>query len=241
MGDVAGDSEVQTEVLEGLSAAVNYRNWICDLASPHLGPRPVEIGSGNGDYADTLADRGHRIVASEAEPSRRTMLEHRFATDERIEVRDIHLPLDDGDRRGEFTGAVAINVLEHIEDDLGAVRSMAELVEPGGKVVLFVPAFPIAMSRFDREVGHYRRYRREPLVELLRTAGLADVQAHHVNLPGLLAWILLMRLGRQRPGEGFALRIFEALVPLLRRVEDRWRPPFGQSLFAVGTVVDTSG
>lgn len=236
MGEVAGDSRVQTEVLEGLSAAVNYRNWICDLASPHLGPRPVEIGSGNGDYADTLADRGHRIVASEAEPSRRASIERRFAADDRVDVRDIHLPLADDDLRAEFTGAVAINVLEHIADDLGALRSMAELVEPGGSVVLFVPAFPMAMSRFDREVGHHRRYRRRGLVDVMSRAGLVDVRAHYVNLPGLFAWILLMRLGRQRPGEGFALRVFEALVPLLRRIEDRWRPPVGQSLFAVGTV-----
>lgn len=241
MREVAGDSQVQTEVLEGLSAAVNYRNWICDLASPHLGPRPVEIGSGNGDYADTLADRGHRIVASEAESSRRTALQHRFATDDRIEVRDIRLPLGPEDERDEFTSAVAINVLEHIEDDLGAVRSMAELVEPGGRIVLFVPAFPIAMSRFDREVGHYRRYKRDALADLLRRAGLTDVRAHYVNLPGLIAWILLMRLCRQRPGEGFALRVFEALVPLLRRIEDRWRPPFGQSVFAVGTVPADAG
>lgn len=236
MGDVAGDSDVQTEVLEGLSAAVNYRNWICDLASPHLGPRPVEIGSGNGDYAETLADRGHRVVASEGERSRRTRLEDRFSGDDRVEVRDLHLPLRSSDRRSEFTGAVAINVLEHIEDDVAALRSMAELVEPGGKIVLFVPAFPVAMSRFDREVGHYRRYRRRSLVDVMRRAGLTGVRAHYVNLPGLLAWILLMRLGRQRPGEGLALRVFEALVPFLRRVEDRWRPPFGQSLFAVGTV-----
>lgn len=236
MADVAGDAHIQTQVLEGLSAAVNYRDWICDLASPHLGPRPVEIGSGNGDYAQAFAERGHRIVASEAERSRRTALQHRFATDDRIEVRDIRLPLGETDERREFTGAVAINVLEHIEDDLGAVRSMSELVEPGGSVVLFVPAFPIAMSRFDREVGHFRRYRRPELVELLRQAGLTDVRAHYVNLPGLFAWILLMRLGRQRPGEGFALRVFELLVPLLRRIEDRWRPPFGQSLFAVGRV-----
>lgn len=241
MGEVAGDSRVQTEVLEGLSAAVNYRNWICDLASPHLGPRPVEIGSGNGDYAEALSDRGHRIVASEAEPSRRAILERRFAEDGRVDVRDIHLPLGPKDRRDEFTGAAAINVLEHIEDDEGALRSMAELVEPGGKIVLFVPAFPIAMSRFDQEVGHYRRYRLGGLVDVMRRAGLRDVDAHYVNLPGLIAWILLMRLARQRPGEGFALRVFEALVPLLRRIEDRWRPPFGQSLFAVGTVAAPRG
>jgi SAM-dependent methyltransferase len=230
---VAGDDAagVQDEVLEGLAAAVNYRRWICDLAEPWLGDDPLEVGAGTGDYAAEWAARGLRLTASEPEPGRRAKLEARFRDDPRVEVADVALPIASDQRRSAVVG---INVLEHIEDDAVALTSIARSLRPGGHVVLFVPAFPIGMSRFDREVGHFRRYRRAPLGELLVATGFTPVRLHHVNAPGLLAWIVLMRLAGRRPSEGVALRIFETLVPALQRLEERWPPPFGQSLFAVG-------
>jgi len=57
---------------------------------------------------------------------------------------------------------------------------------------------------------------------------------HHVNLLGLLSWIVLVRLLKSRPKEGLLLTIFDrVVVPVLRAVESRVRPPFGQSLFLV--------
>ena len=226
-----GDSRIQTSVLEGLSSAVNYRRWICDLAAPWMGDDPLELGAGNGDYASEWSSSGRQVTTSEAEPARLEELRQRFAHDPRVTVRQLALPSTEA---GGYSATVAINVLEHIEDDLAALVGMRSLVRPGGHVILFVPAFPMAMSRFDREVGHFRRYRVRDLGRRMEAAGLAVQQLHYVNAPGLLAWLLLMRLGRQRPGEGFPLRVFERLVPLLRQVEGRWRPPFGQSVFAVG-------
>ena len=225
-----GVAGVQAGVLESLSSAVNYRRWICDLAGPWLGDDPLELGSGNGDYAAEWAAAGRAITASEAEPVRLKGLQQRFDGHPLVTVRRLALPTTEP---GGYSATVAINVLEHIDDDLAALVGMGELVQPGGHVVLFVPAFPLAMSRFDREVGHFRRYRAPDLGRRLEAAGLVVQQLHYVHAPGLLAWLLLMRLGRQRPGEGFPLRVFERLVPVLRRIESRWRPPFGQSVFAV--------
>ena len=230
LGPGFGIAEVQAGVLESLSSAVNYRRWVCGLAAPWLGDDPLELGSGNGDYAAEWATTGQRITASEAEPSRMRELHRRFDGHPLVEVRRLALPTSEP---GAYSATVAINVLEHIDDDLAALVGMRELLRPGGRVVLFVPAFPVAMSRFDREVGHFRRYRAPDLRRQLEAAGLVVERLHYVNAPGVLAWLLLMRLARQRPGEGFALRVFERLVPVLRRIEGRWRPPFGQSVFAV--------
>ena len=226
-----GDSRIQTTVLESLSSAVNYRRWILELAAPWMGKDPIELGSGNGDYAAEWASTGRRITASEAEPARLEELRRRFTDDPFVTVRRLALPSHEN---GSYSATLAVNVLEHIEDDLAALVGMRSLVRPGGHVILFVPAFPVAMSRFDREVGHFRRYRAGDLGRRLEAAGFAVQRLHYVNAPGLLAWLLLMRLGGRRPGEGFPLRVFERLVPLLRRAEGRWRPPFGQSVFAVG-------
>jgi hypothetical protein len=105
--------------------------------------------------------------------------------------------------------------------------------------VHFVPAFPFAMSRFDRDIGHFRRYRRQDVVALAREAGLELVRAHYVNMPGLVAWFVMMRLLRRRPTPGPLLWIWDRIVIRTeRRLESVVRPPFGQSLLLVARVPD---
>jgi SAM-dependent methyltransferase len=228
---VAGDSELQTDVLEDLASAHNYRRWIVDLSKPWLGDNPLEVGSGLGHYAEEWAAAGVRMTASEADRSRLEALYERFHAHPHVEVRELAVPIRE---EAEHSAVVAINVLEHISDDVEALRAFAGLVRDGGRVVLFVPAFMWALGAFDREIGHFRRYTKVSLRRALEDAGLTVERLHYVNSAGLLAWLLVVRLLGQRPKEGLLLRVFDGLVvPLLRRVESRRRPPFGQSLFAV--------
>lgn len=231
---VTGDTELQTHVLEELRDAHRYRAWVSDLAEPWLGDRPLEVGSGIGDYAAEWRRDGRSFTASEADPVRLAALRRRFAGDDRVEVRELHAPVDED---ADHSAVVAINVLEHIEQDAEALRAFARLVAPGGYVVLFVPAFPAAFSRFDAEVGHERRYTRATLQAALAQAGLSTVVLHHVNAPGLVAWFVGMRLLGLRPRSGPALRLYDrTVVPVARWIESRVQPPFGQSLFAVAQV-----
>lgn len=227
---VTGDQAVQGRVLEDLREARNYRRWLASLASPWLGPDPLEVGSGLGDYAAEWAPSVRRFTASEADPARLEALRARFADDPCVQVRALVAPITED---ADHSAVVAYNVLEHIADDIGALRAFARLVAPGGRVVLVVPAFPVAMSRFDREIGHVRRYRRPGLMSALDAAGLRLLHLRYVNAPGLLAWTVGMRLLGLRPAAGRALAVWDALVPAFAALE-RWvPPPVGQSLFAV--------
>jgi hypothetical protein len=128
-----------------------------------------------------------------------------------------------------------INVLEHIEDDVAALQRCAELLNPGGTMCIWVPAYELLYSRFDHEIGHFRRYRKQELVDRMRSAGFEVTTAHYANLPGFFAWLLIVRLVGRRPTSGRLATVYDRhFVPLIRRVESRLRPPFGQSLFAVG-------
>lgn len=230
--DLAGSSELQSEVLEDLASAVNYIDWYADLARPWLGPDPLEVGSGHGNYAAAWAAGGQRITTSEADPGRLALLRERFAAEPLVGVRELLVPIEE---TGSYSAVVAFNVLEHIEDDVAALVTFRRLLRPGGHVVLVVPAFPVAMSDFDREIGHHRRYTRTSMERSLRAAGLDPVLVRYQNSVGLLGWIVLMRLLRQRPSEGLALRVFDSVVvPGLRRLEGRVQLPIGQSVFAVG-------
>lgn len=231
---VGGDSQLQSRTLEDLAEAVNYRRWLGSLARPHLGERPLEVGSGHGDYAADWADSGVSVTASEADASRLALLRDRFAGDGRVRVRQLAVPTEEA---GDHTAVVAFNVLEHIEDDVAALRSFARLVRPGGRVVLIVPAFQFAFGRFDEAVGHVRRYRLAELRRALVAAGLEPLELHYVNLVGLFGWFLVVRCLGGTPKSGPLLRVYDRfVVPVLRRVEARVRPPFGQSVFAVARV-----
>jgi len=243
VSQVTGNSRLQTAVLEDLSDAHKYRRWLADLARPHLGPNPIEIGSGTGDYALEWIDDVAHFTATEADEARYRTLCARFAGNDRITTR--HLLLDgsqivgqarDRDRGATYSAALAYNVLEHIPDDVGALRALRSLVRPGGAVILIVPAFPSAMSDFDREIGHQRRYTKASLRAALRDAGLAVQELRYVNPVGLVSWYLVVKALRRRPQNGPALRLYDRTVVPLARALDRWPMPFGQSVFAVARV-----
>lgn len=231
MGEITGDQRVQAEVLEGLATAVNHRRWFVELAIPHLGDNPIEVGSGLGDYALEWAPHFQHFTATEADPERLVLLKERLAGVASVSVREMLLPCEDG---GDFTGAVSYNVLEHIVDHVGALRSMGQLVRPGGAVVIIVPAFMFAMSPVDIATGHVRRYTKKTLGKAMIEAGLEVERIHYANALGLLGYYTATSIFRMAPKEGPMVKVYDKVVlPLTKAVEQKIRPPFGQSVFAV--------
>jgi 2-polyprenyl-3-methyl-5-hydroxy-6-metoxy-1,4-benzoquinol methylase len=229
---VLGDTELQSDILEDLQSAGNYRRWLCSLGMPYFGDDVLEIGSGMGYYASDWADMGvPKLTASEADPARLSDLHKRFDGDPRVDVRELTVPIDE---TGSYSAVVAYNVLEHIPEQVDALKAFAGLVRPGGRIVLVVPAFQFAMSRFDLEIGHQRRYTKRSMTEALTAAGLEIERCHYINMWGLLAWYGAVKLLGRRPQESPMLTAYDKLyVPVERRIESKLRVPFGQSVFAV--------
>lgn len=234
MAEIAGDQQVQSEVLEGLATAVNHRRWFVELAVPYLGDDPIEIGSGLGDYAIEWADRIPRFTATEADPERLVKLKERMVDRPGVSVREMLLPSEDS---GHYSAAVSYNVLEHIEDHVGALRSISRLVRPGGAIVLIVPAFMFAMSPVDIATGHVRRYTKKTMRAALTEAGLEVERVQYANALGLIGYYAATSLFKLTPKEGAMVKVYDRLVlPATKAAESIVRPPFGQSVFAVARV-----
>ena len=173
-----------------------------------------------------------RITLSEADPSRLAALHDRFDGDRRVKFAVVDL---DSAQAGDYSSVVSFNVMEHIPDDAAAFAAAFHLLRPGGYFVTFAPAFPSAMSQFDRAIGHVRRYTRAEIRSKYVGAGFDIVDCRYVNAPGLFAWFMGMRVMRMTPGDGPVLRVWDrAVVPVARKVESKVKAPFGQSVLAVG-------
>lgn len=234
MSEITGDQRIQSEVLEGLATAVNHRRWFVELALDHLGENPIEIGSGLGDYALEWAPHFEKFTATEADPDRLLQLKERLSATPNVEVRQMLLPTDE---ENTYSGAVSYNVLEHIKDDVEALRSMARLVRPGGAIVLIVPAFPFAMSPVDVATGHFRRYTKRSMATALHGAGLRIEHLRYVNALGLLGYYMATSVFKLAPKEGPMVKFYDRFVlPLTKGAERLVPTPFGQSVFTVARV-----
>ncbi|MBV8084020.1 MAG: class I SAM-dependent methyltransferase [Chloroflexi bacterium] len=221
--------------LEVLEAAVNYNRWIGDTLLRHLRAPALEIGAGTGNLTSQFADR-LPVHATDADPGLVAALRQRFAGDERVSVGrlDVCQPAPD-ELRGRFASTVAVNVLEHIEDEQAALTTMADVLAPGGSLVLLVPAKKFAYSRLDAALGHCRRYERGELVDTLQGAGFSVHRVHFFNIVGLLSWWLRDKLDRQQLMRPSQVALFDHICPTLQFLEGLVRPPLGVSLIAVAS------
>jgi SAM-dependent methyltransferase len=139
---------------------------------------------------------------------------------------------DLGDDVEPFDTAICLNVLEHIHDHVEALRAVRAHLEPGGHLLVVVPAHPALFGETDRAVDHVRRYARSTLRGALQDAGFGLVELRHVNPVGAAGWFVSSRLLRRREIPAGPLSLYDRLVPVLR-VLDRVPLPVGLSLWAV--------
>jgi SAM-dependent methyltransferase len=226
--------------LESMSLARNYHRWILDLFAPHLGRRVVEVGAGTGSFSELLLAREPESLTL-VEPSRamhRLLVEHVSRLPTRARVRTYNdtfarvAPRLKGGERPD--SVIYVNVLEHVEDDEGELRLVADTLAPGGRAFVFVPAFRWLYGSFDRQVGHRRRYTRGELGAKCGRAGLRVVKAVYFDAAGVLPWWLKYRVLRSERMEPGAVKFYDDFcVPFVRRVEALVPPPVGKNVLLV--------
>lgn len=222
--------------LEALESARNYADWILELLEPHLGTNVLEVGAGHGTLTERLARGGRHVTVSEISPRCVATLSDRFGG--RPDVAVFNGDLGFAASKGPFDSVAMVNVLEHIEDDLGALVALREALRPGGRLLVFVPAFTQLYSRFDRLVGHHRRYSKPALRATVERAGFDVMDLRYVNALGGLTWWLFARQLGVVPRTSRTVWAYDRIVtPIMRRVESRLRLPFGQSAFCVARKV----
>lgn len=131
----------------------------------------IEVGCGWGGNLAALEKAGYTVTGLDVS---RNALARLDRVDRMLIEADLSqdLPPDAPD----YDVVLALDVIEHIDDDRGAVRRLAQLTKPGGHVIISVPALPELFSEFDSVQGHRRRYVPQSLRDATAGSGLQIVQ-----------------------------------------------------------------
>lgn len=205
----------------------------------------ADIGAGNGYVARGLNQAGFETLVLEPGPTG-----IRNARTRGLSPLVCATLQDAAFRRESLPAAAMFDVLEHIEDDMGVLRLLRDVLVPNGRVYLTVPSFQLLWSSEDDVAGHHRRYTIATLHGRLRDAGFTPEYGTYFFAPLPLPIFLLRsipsRLGLRKtievdrisnelkPAEGAGVRLLKAVLEGERRLLQRgWRIPVGSSCLVV--------
>jgi glycosyltransferase involved in cell wall biosynthesis len=206
--------------LARLARASKFNAWMADTIRTYCGTRVLEIGSGVGNLTRKLIPRDH-YVASDInplylEPLAALSSDHPYLKASYCDVMDLASFPKTNER---FDTVICLNVIEHVEDDLKAMKNIRSVLADGGTAIVLVPNGPWNLGTLDEVLGHYRRYTRESLLKLSQSSGFVFEKMIEFNRIGTPAWFLNGKILRRRVFGLFQIWMLDLLTPIFRMVD----------------------
>jgi len=230
-----------SQILSRLARAPRFNAWMADTIRPFCGQKVLEIGSGTGNLTRRLIPRGV-YVASDINPlylqSLRSLTADRPYLD--VTLTDVTEGHSFPKIEGGFDTVVCLNVIEHVDDDKGALENVRAVLSEKGRAIVLVPQGPELFGTLDEILGHKRRYTEATLRVLAVESGFEVKEVLRFNRVGTAAWWLNGKLLRRRSFGLLQIVALNVLTPLFRLV-DRALPFPPLSLIAVLEPARTDG
>lgn len=195
----------------------NYYAWIARHFVDHVSGTVLELGSGAGHVLGNYVDRAQQVIAVDvdAELLDRLVRSHPPG---KVKAARVDLRGDWHELDGVRADCViALDVVEHFEDDVRFVERMKDHLLAGGHAIVKVPAQSKLFNAMDQASGHYRRYDAEGLRALMESHGFTTVSLRHMNPAG--AWGYRFKKQKRTnysttfsPGK---LRLVNSVIPML--------------------------
>jgi len=233
--DLYKEDEYGSRMIFELEHSRRLSHWIGRTLRPYVGNRVLEVDAGIGTLTNQLIPRDI-YLACDTNPHYIRYLEsysygkpylHVLGVD--VESSEQLSGLNEG-----FDTALMLNVLERLTNDSVALKNIGLALQPGGRLVVVVSQNPKLSGTLDGILGRRRRYTRAGLEKLLVESGFRIEKIFDFNRGCVPGWWLNGKVLRRRKFSRVQLKIVDALMPLLSRIDRIW--PWG-GLSVVGVAI----
>lgn len=227
------------ETLELFSGADVFNEWLFNNITDYCKGTTLEIGSGIGNISKYLLAQNDKVALSDLSEDYCSILKKKFSHNPNLlAIHQIDLASPEFEEKygvlfQSFETIVALNVVEHIKNDVLAVDNCKKLLKNDGRLIVLVPAYQFLFNDFDTELGHYRRYTRKSLRLLLEHQQFDVIVTKYFNAFGMIGWWFTGSLLKKKIIPKWQLQFFNKFVPLFKLIDKLLLQRTGLSVIAV--------
>ena len=216
--------------LKFFDAAKNWRKYQFKIISKYIQRNVLEVGPGTGNNLKYYKNKASIITLLEINKKLARSLKKKFYKNKKIKILNSNIH----SIKKKFDTIMYMDVLEHIKTDKKEIKKAINLLSPGGHLIIFVPAFQILYSNFDRDIGHVRRYRKFFFFNLAKKYKIKLIELKYFDSIGFIFAIINRLVGTNNQNNvGLGIKIWNNFIFLSKFFDCILKNMFGKSLLCV--------
>jgi len=214
----------------------NLNKLVLSLISKDKNVKILDIGCGTCGLTIFLKNNGYVNITSVDSSREMIEMSKRLLKKNKINHKNIyHKSINVlAKEKNKFDYIICLDVLEHIENDKQAFKNLLKILDKKGNLIISVPAIPALYGPKDTKVGHYRRYSKKMLENLINQDNLKVKLIRYWNFIGVIPTYLSLKLKTKAIDEKFRYQDNSLKNKILSTwfsiVENHIKPPIGLSL-----------
>lgn len=232
--------KVGKDTLDMIGEADLFNEWMFQTIYPFSNGEILEIGSGLGNISKFYLNNGDEIMLTDLRKEYCLSLQDKFGSKQNLlgidQLNLTHPEFEQAysDHLEKYDTVFALNVIEHIEDDNLAICNCKKLLRKDGHLIILVPSYQKLYNRFDKELGHFKRYTLETLSDLFIKNEIEIIHKKYFNFIGVFGWYISGGLLKKDTIPSNQMKIYNKLVPLWKKVDRLLKNRIGLSTIVVG-------
>ena len=215
--------------LQHFDNSKNFRKYQYDLIKKFIKGNVAEVGPGNGENLKLYYKKCKKIDLYEPSYNLYKKLKIKYKK-KTISIKNSNFKI----KKNKYDTIIYLDVLEHIRDDVREINKAISSIKKGGNLIINVPAFQHLFSKFDKDVGHFRRYNKHKILNLLKKLNYNIFFIKYYDSIGYFL-SLLSKLFSSNYKINFKnkIKIWNSLIIISKLIDKLIFHSFGKSLIVV--------